>query len=980
MNKDEELKYDYLGYTIDISALMDGMTALGTSDELVSFKDYMTKKVKGETKTERGQAAYKIVNHLDRVINYLYKSNVSHGKKDFEERFDKLEEYFAKKQVGEPVDSDDDKFLAYYGSECEKKLMEAVNIAAGLRTDFEEYNALDGYKEFRDDDVMQEMFRKFEAVTNNLNGILDMVRVIDVQSRLSRVFYKGEEIRSNINGGLNRLKNATKESNTYLSWAYVENEIERDKEWLESEKQEEEKLKNDVTKKRYKDIYELSVQKNGKMREKIEAIDLDIEELKGHIENEKIALTPGAGLDALQKEENSLLKDKKEFGVRLKSMEKTLAEKTRKRKAAEQNFKAAKEKQVFKNLGDEKQVKDLFKKRLTHRKWEMTKRLFDEFLDRYGNQGHVISVLFASSDQIENYAKLFNSNDKFRAEIIEAKERFREIAHWCPNEELFDNKSNFFLGQKGKPMVDFIKDVKKVIEDNEKSSFDAYKDNPSHVLEMYIKDALNSLETMEKKHPSEYEKNAIEAYKNMEEYKDLSVAEKVKMYKESVMEASRKNLDTYLAMRDEEKGINFNEIDQLIEIQMEGEKKIATLKKEEGRASDEVERIKDVINDIETSIAEGRQTAFDRYSPSKKNLETELRKKHIKKEEFDAFCENHALAFNEKTIGLIMEEAKKFLEDKSESALESLNKTRNNYLDEQSQYMSDMAEYSPVSLAEKIERAEHARKAREEKIAGLSSIQKSMHEVFGMYEKYKDVQNNIKQDFSDKLDNKIIFSGIRETVNHYLNMYGMAKEEGHTDTAKYEAIGRWLNVVLEVADDAPLETMVHAIGVLQTSVEVYLDEKKSQWRPFPSAQRVYRLKYANNIRDFCDSRISLLRNPAIRMTMTNKQAVKQAENILEADSGMKEEEFFNKCPKSLNGNPIKEKGSVVFDLLQRDPRLSDEEYEKQKQRESRKKEGIENEAMGQNENLFQDMQINLSEPGESWQEQRSETRKMLMDI
>ncbi len=215
-----------------------------------------------------------------------------------------------------------------------------------------------------------------------------------------------------------------------------------------------------------------------------------------------------------------------------------------------------------------------------------------------------------------------------------------------------------------------------------------------------------------------------------------------------------------------------------------------------------------------------------------------------------------------------------------------------------------------------------------------------------------------------------------------MNMYATAKDASHTDTAEYLLIGECLNAVSEVADDAPIDTMVRAIVMLRESVVKYLDEKNSQWRPFPSVQRVYRLKYANNILGFCNNRMRLLRDPVIKMTMTHKQALKRANDILETDpDGMNVEKFFDNCPESLNGKPKKEKDTAIFEFLQRDPLQTDEEYQKQKLRESREKKRIENEGIGQNENMLQNSQMKLIDPEDIPPEViRREMKKMQMDM
>ncbi|MCR5452857.1 MAG: hypothetical protein K6F00_09540 [Lachnospiraceae bacterium] len=954
-----KLKYSYIGYTKDIEKLLDTID----TKKLKDFRDYMETKANDNSQDrEKIAAAQEICSVIDSFGYNITENFVN----NFRDQLGLMEKYLGEKQDKSRYEFDYEDGL----SKLENQLLLQMDGAKRLQQCLSKYNAVDKYKEFSDEPLIQDMYDYFNKLSN-ASVRVNVIKSKNVQMELAKQRKTAENKQLNFITNLKELIDNDKN----LSW----DEIKKQDTKLEKKYNESEKEYKDLSSEEKKQEYESKVKECEKSIHETEVIEKEI--------SDKIEMT-----QRIQGEDEAYLKQVKRYRHNeidiLENLEKLRKERLPYKvgyTSAKENLEFEEKKELYtldkvkaklEKKGEWDIAKEYYNKRLTYESWKFTETSFNEFLKKHKDNiwGKIAyfeperwKILEATYDpnSARNKNK-YDGNMEVMNQVSSFKNDLEDVFTVCPDKDLLKTLSkNKNRERYDKVYNGFVKNVRDSLEINVKQANTSYRELPTTMLNDSIIQTTKEIQRLDFK---ERGKDFFDQYKGKEylikgkkdksnskgkytKIEDISFDDVYNIYIDHFMKyqelleregmelkskeyfrrksASFDNIDKvkYIIANEHQVAIlrvarkgyrlAFNvaeghfdpyEVDVIIDNKIKGIKRKRQLTEELNRAKENLDYFDWQVNSDKRAFLNNRMEAFN-FSGMGRRLKREHEEGKMSDEDYKAALESQKKDFENELESLKENYVKDLNEKKKISFISAIEddltkdintqiKTRADLTEERKKYslikvnlIIDKSKSSPERLNEEINKARENRNQNKAEFDKTRTKLNKMDSVFSEYSSYRDDINRIYGEFNGKCNNKELVGGLKERVGHYKEMFGAAKRETHTDTGEYLLIQEKLNGIDKLQDASGLKDIFDAVVEIKKAADNYLKEKAREWRPFPSTQRIYRLKYARSIKAFCESQLNLIAEPGIMVSTQNLNYMEKVTKLKDTDR-VERKEFF----------------------------------------------------------------------------------------
>lgn len=186
------------------------------------------------------------------------------------------------------------------------------------------------------------------------------------------------------------------------------------------------------------------------------------------------------------------------------------------------------------------------------------------------------------------------------------------------------------------------------------------------------------------------------------------------------------------------------------------------------------------------------------------------------------------------------------------------------------------------------------------KIEGLTQrikhIKKFSKEMKGLQKAEADLVKQ-KQAAGKKFRGRLGMDAFLEEIKNSMEEYTARFEDGgrkHTNTREYGAMKEMLVRIRDHRGDYPLEQLKDDLKALADKSNAYLEAKNQQFRPFPSAMRVMRIKTATALKEFAESM-----QEKVNSLIEQKKDIDQLKKSMQKNANAKKRNLW-KSLKQLN--------------------------------------------------------------------------------
>ncbi len=902
-------KHTYRDYPKDLKALFNGFDL----ERLGAFKQYFKDKADNEPAgSPKKTAANTLWGDLSEIISPLQGIVSRDGSLTL---LDKLDSYL--KNDGQEQNFDFEKKIKKY----EIDLFLAVEYAEKLSEDLNNYNLADGYEELQSNALMQEMFQKFEAMSC-LAIRRQAIEAKQVESDISKSFHDIEIKRGRI---LDSLEKQMSEP-PVLSWTEAERNKEQCLIRLEKSQEELEELNKTETKKLYEDNWKKTTVDYRELVEKRNALSQVDDEVKRLVERNEEALPRLSELkleeedylENLKLRQEALLESDKEYQIakeNLEAVQKELEKEKEEGKEKKKNeVEEALKEVINKNPRKEKLIREYFDTTVAYRQWQRMLKATNDFLKKYQGVKGEDWVMMAVFDQAKwEKNKQFQMVKSVLTAIQHAQNDWERVMDLCPDEKFFEK----LTGRKA---------VLEKLEETVNAAKAAYDQNLSAQLENEIRGMDSRLLKLKKQKLSAFESEAESVslkrlFKSREDLREnkassLSVSQyaahddktklnprlnltkkqeldvKEQLLREIKLGETRILKQEMIVKRNEDWYVDTRSIDKIVERQLQTE--VSDLKDKEIEA-----RRKEKEAKLDKDNKEGgvdyyrkqiRYTRLYAYRRVKGVAESSIVYVVMGVPEDEKKIDD----IDEKThyVEKLFEKTKKDQENYLKK-LEADRKAISKYDMEIKTMMEKEHRYSPDQYKKDILDAEETIANRKRDLEGAEAVTNKMSKIYFDYSEFRNSHKAVYDEFHEKQDNKLVFSGIRQSVSNYAGMYENAMRPKHDNSGEYKAIWKKLDAVSKINDKRSITDMKNALDELGLAAAEYLTAKGREWRLFPSKQRIFRLNYARSIQNFCVTQLAMLNETGIEISDRNKGFMKTVEKMAKSEP-MSKEDFFDK--------------------------------------------------------------------------------------
>ncbi len=836
-----DFKNKYPGYIDDLQRLMRRVSSF---ERIRQYKEYLKTKEEGTSDAQLKETIHNLSATFDYFIRLQGKVS------DFMEMAPRLKEILKKEPYD--INGDDERLLDRAG-DLEVDILERMGRLNDIADCLAAFNEADGYSDLKSNELVADMYQATEEIA----GISSEKRVLDRKADQlglhERVVRNG--IKTNLLvDRLNKLSEKTTDMSPYnagVRYTNAKNAVTKAETYLKE-------VESEDTKKYYQT-------EHAKASKECQ----DTEEALQELSREKLF-----NENAIKTEEKNLEELKRQAGYEQDYMvtlgacsqedagyKKAYDEAKKLREKAENEFKYSEE--TLKNLsGSKKNVKAYYEKRMTYEKWKRTYEGFKEFLEKYSNNTEVMMVSFHNNGK--SLEKIFSSNDFFKKPITEAKAKMAEILHWCPGKDVFPRTSDPKVAAYGQSILNKIK------------------------------------ETMD---AAQAEYKADESFTTTNLINDLNEKQN-QLKKEDVHESELigKQRDEFIELRDKNQLANTNDVDQIIQIQLDGEKQIADAKRAEAEAKSVYDGNKSAMEFYKNKIRELRIDNYKLYSLDVMDSLRKYKNGEITEETHNAYIKEVEKDVDRMSISDIISGYESDIASRKKHAEEFFPKKEYELRVKLSNATDKRKMYSESSLKSEISKAQEDLDSARIKENTAKEVKKEIDSIYGEYLDIANDRSDIYKTYKDKEYSKEYYISIRSKAQSFLAGFDSAKKsKNYKNSDQYEEISRTLTVLNRLKDDSSLEEYRRAITTVRSAAVDYIRAKEAQFRLFPSRQRIYRINYAKSIQKFCETQLNYLSEAAIDAGGDAHDFMAKMGNLVNKDKNyiMEDEEFFSKYSKSV---------------------------------------------------------------------------------